>query len=225
MLLGVPLDYRNEYDLEKAVASFGKLHHSHHKDKILDTTLVFTSFNSPALVPRNVVFGNYTNLGGFKDSWTAPCYVLTVDFSDIIPRDEDQMCANGNPHPLPSNLHHDFNNFVVPQFLELKWNEIIEQHHPLVQDDDFLQAERKLVEQEDQVQHEEEQLDSSIINGSTNFVDVAPGDEEVNQHLVVNSILVCFWDILHPKQSTGLDIIASFMKQDSQLAYGPPCHL
>jgi hypothetical protein len=68
MLLRVPLDYRNEYDLANAISSFGKFQHWHHEDGVLDRTLVFASFGSPALVPRDVVLGNYTNLGGFKES-------------------------------------------------------------------------------------------------------------------------------------------------------------
>jgi hypothetical protein len=152
----------------------------------LDRTLVFASFGSPALVPRDIVFGNYTNLGGFKESWAASCYILTADFADVLPPDEDQMPASGNPHPLPGNLQHDFNNFVVPHFLELGWNEIIEQNQPLVQDADFFQPEHVIQEdpvvQEEPVQHDEEQIDSSIVNGLAESAnnDNAPGEEEVN---------------------------------------------
>jgi hypothetical protein len=119
MLLGVPLDYRNEYDIANVIASFGKYHHWHQDDEVLERTMVYASFSSPTLVPRDVVFGHYANLGAVKQSWTAPCYILTADFADILPADEDQMPANGNPHPMPGHLHPDDNNFAIPQFLEL----------------------------------------------------------------------------------------------------------
>jgi hypothetical protein len=224
MLLGVPLDYRNEYDLANAISSFGKFQHWHHEDGVLDRTLVFASFGSPALVPRDVVFGNYTNLGGFKESWTTPCYILTADFADVLPPDEDQMPANGNPHPLPGNLQHDFKNFVVPQFPELGWNDFIEQNQPLVQDVDFFQPEPMIQEnpvvQEEPVQQDEEQMDSSIINGSAESAnnDNAPGEEEVNQQLIVNTMRVLF----HENDATadiGSNIL--FQKQGSQV-FGPP---
>jgi hypothetical protein len=56
MFLGVHLDYRNECDIANEVASFGKYHYRHHEDEVLEMTLVYASFPSPALVPRDVVF-------------------------------------------------------------------------------------------------------------------------------------------------------------------------
>jgi hypothetical protein len=141
MLLGVPLDYCNEYDLANAIASFEKFHHWHQDDGVLERTMIYASFTSLALVPRDIVFGNYANMGGTKESWTAPCYVLTANFVDILPPDEDQMPPNGNPHPLPGYLMNADNNFVMPQFPELGWNDIVDVHQPNVQDDDFFQPE------------------------------------------------------------------------------------
>jgi hypothetical protein len=89
MFLGVHLDYRNECDISNAVASFGKYHYRHHEDEVLEMTLVYASFPSPALVPRDVVFGRYGDQGPVRESWTAPCYVLSTDFADVLPPDED----------------------------------------------------------------------------------------------------------------------------------------
>jgi hypothetical protein len=122
MILSVPLDFRNDYDIANAVSAFGKFHHWHQEDGVLERTMVFVSFNSTAQVPRDIVFGNYGNLGAVKESWTAPCYILTADFADIVPPDEDQMPLDGNPHPLPGNMFMDNNNFVLPQFPEIGWN-------------------------------------------------------------------------------------------------------
>jgi hypothetical protein len=123
MFLGVHLDYRNEYDIANVVATFGKYHFWHHEDEVLERTLVYASFPSAALVPRDVVFGKYGDQGPVRESWTAPCYVLSADFADILPPDEDQMPANGNPHPMPRQMQQDNNIFVLPQFPELGWNE------------------------------------------------------------------------------------------------------
>jgi hypothetical protein len=82
---------------------------------------VFASYPSTALVPRDIVFGNYANLGGVKESWTAPRDIvfgnyanLGAVFAEQLPKDEDQMPLNGNPHPLPGNLVHNNNMFVLP---------------------------------------------------------------------------------------------------------------
>ncbi|KAM0827059.1 hypothetical protein ACQ4PT_068439 [Festuca glaucescens] len=123
MFLGVHLDYRNEYDIANAVATFGKYHYWHHDDEVLERTLVYASFPSSALVPRDVVFGRYGDQGPVRESWTAPCYVLSADFADILPPDEDQMPANGNPHQMPGQMQQDNNIFVLPQYPELGWNE------------------------------------------------------------------------------------------------------
>jgi hypothetical protein len=63
MILVVPLDFRNDYDTAGAVAPFAKFHHWHQDDEVLERTLVYVTFTSPALVPRDIVFGNYANLG------------------------------------------------------------------------------------------------------------------------------------------------------------------
>ena len=119
MLLGIPLDYRNDYDFTNAIASFGKFISWHQEDVVKDQMLLYAAFNSPAQVPRDVVFGDYSDIGGVKETWTVPCYILSADFVDIIPGDEDPMPMDGNPHPLPGNLIEDPNMFVLPQFPEI----------------------------------------------------------------------------------------------------------
>jgi hypothetical protein len=115
MILGVLLDYCNDYDISNVVAAFGKFHHWHQDDAVEERTLVFVSYPSTALVPRDIVFGNYANLGGARESWTAPCFVLApAVFAEQLLEDEDQMPLNGNPHPLPGNLVHNNNMFVLP---------------------------------------------------------------------------------------------------------------
>jgi hypothetical protein len=49
--------------------------------------------------------------------------VLSADFADILPPDEDPMPTNGNPHPIPGQMQQDNNIFVLPQYLELGCNE------------------------------------------------------------------------------------------------------
>jgi hypothetical protein len=57
-------------------------------------------------------------------SYIVVCYVLTADFADAMPADEDRMPTDGNPHPLPGNLQQTMNNFVIPPHPEFGWNEI-----------------------------------------------------------------------------------------------------
>jgi hypothetical protein len=68
MFLAIPLDFRNEYDISNAIATFGRFHHWHQDENMVERTLVYASFPSPALVPRDVVFGDYANIGGVRES-------------------------------------------------------------------------------------------------------------------------------------------------------------
>jgi hypothetical protein len=58
MLLGNPLDYRTTFDLSSTVATFGTFHHWHRDDVVLDRALVFASYPSAQLVPRDVVISH-----------------------------------------------------------------------------------------------------------------------------------------------------------------------
>jgi hypothetical protein len=124
MILGIPPDYRNGLHIANAVSAFGKFHSWNSADPIECRALVYASFPLPAHVPRSVVFGRFAMVGGVKESWTAPVYILTAEFADALPGDEDPMPPNGNPHPLPGNLQVNLNPFVMPQFPKIGWDAV-----------------------------------------------------------------------------------------------------
>ncbi|KAM0867046.1 hypothetical protein ACQ4PT_042252 [Festuca glaucescens] len=128
MMLGIHPDYRNDLDIANAVSTFGKFHSWNRDDPIKERVLVFASFPSPALVPRDVVFGKFATVGGVRESWTAPVFILSADFADVLPADEDPMPLDGNPHPLPGNLQPHPNLFVNPQYREIGWDVGPDQH-------------------------------------------------------------------------------------------------
>jgi hypothetical protein len=183
MFLGVPFDFRNDYDIANAVASFGKFHHWHKDDEILERTLVYASFPSPALVPRDVVFGNFAIPGGIKESWTAARYVLTADFADIVPADEDQMPLDGNPRPMPGHMVPNDHDFVVPQFPELGWNEIPMQEQQFFHPEEQIQPEQQLEEQLPEVQPEVHQEQGSIVLNESDSDD-SVNDLQYQQNIV-----------------------------------------
>ena len=75
---------------------------------------------------------------GVKVSWTALVYILSADFADALPADEDQMPPDGNPHPLPGQMMQNNHIWVLPQFPQLGWNEIPpEQDNQQQQEGDF----------------------------------------------------------------------------------------
>ncbi|KAM0913458.1 hypothetical protein ACQ4PT_012159 [Festuca glaucescens] len=117
-------DYRNDFDIANAVATFGQYHTWNSNDPVTDRVLVYASFPSPQLVPHDVVFGKFASVGGVKESWTALVYILTADFADALPPDEDQMPLDGNPHPFPGELQPNNNVFVNPQFPEIGWDAV-----------------------------------------------------------------------------------------------------
>ncbi|KAM0851424.1 hypothetical protein ACQ4PT_052440 [Festuca glaucescens] len=124
MFLGVHLDYRNDFDIAQAVATFGQFHTWNSNDPVKDRVLVYASFPSPQLVPRDVVFERFATVGGAKESWTALVYILTAEFAEALPADEDQMPPDGNPHPFPGELQPNNNIFVNPQFPEIGWDAV-----------------------------------------------------------------------------------------------------
>ena len=85
MFLGLPIDYRNTKYISGAISSFGRFHHWHQADGALERTMVYASFPSPQLVPRDVVFRNYSNLGAVRESWTTACYILSAEFAEVFP--------------------------------------------------------------------------------------------------------------------------------------------
>jgi hypothetical protein len=103
---------------------FGEFHFWYHNDTELTRSMIFATFPSPTLVPRDVVF-RQPDVGqhcGIRHSWTAPCFVLSGDFADVHPPDEDPMPLNGNPHPLPGQLVQEDHLFVLPEYPQLGWD-------------------------------------------------------------------------------------------------------
>ena len=124
MLLGVPLDYRRSQYLANVISTFGRFHHWHQDDPMMVRSLVYVSFPAPTMVPRSVTYREFADFGGVRISWSAPVYILSTDFADILPADEDPMPFNGNPHPLPGNMQFNNHNWVLPEFPELGWNDV-----------------------------------------------------------------------------------------------------
>ncbi|KAK1668231.1 hypothetical protein QYE76_056390 [Lolium multiflorum] len=190
MFLGMHPDYRNDLDIANAVGTFGQYHTWNNNDPMLERVLVYASFPSPQLVPRDVVFGKFSSVGGVKESWTAPVYILTADFADILPADEDQMPLDGNPHPLPGHLLHNNNLFANPQFPEVGWDAV--QQEPELGGGNIHNA-----EQNDQVDVEavevHEDPESMVLNlsdSSSSSANMMDG-HDVNQHMHVmaNNVL------------------------------------
>jgi hypothetical protein len=129
MFLGVHPDYRNDFDIAQAVATFGQYHTWNSNDPVTDRVLVYASFPSPQLVPRDVVFGRFATVGGARETWTAPVYILTADFADALAADEDQMPPDGNPHPFPGELQPNNNLWVNPQYPEIGWDAVQDLGH------------------------------------------------------------------------------------------------
>ena len=124
MLLGIPLDYRRQQYIEDVISTFGRFHYWHQVDPLLVRTLAYVSFPAPSMVPRGVVYREFGDFGGTRVSWSAPVYVLSADFADVLPADDDQMPLDGNPHPLPGQMHFNNHNWVLPEFPELGWNDV-----------------------------------------------------------------------------------------------------
>uniref|UniRef100_A0ACD5Y5U5 Uncharacterized protein n=1 Tax=Avena sativa TaxID=4498 RepID=A0ACD5Y5U5_AVESA len=179
MFLGIPPDYRTTYDIANAVSTFGQYHFWNNNDPILERALVYAYFPSPQLVPRDVVFGKFATVGGAKETWTAAVFILSAEFSDALPTDEDQMPLDGNPHPMPGQLQHHLNLFVQPQYPEVGWDAI---QHP---QNNQHGAEDNEVEQQDEV--EEEVQESMVLDRSQNSDSsgsVAGPDAQQRQHIM-----------------------------------------
>ncbi|KAM0835430.1 hypothetical protein ACQ4PT_062941 [Festuca glaucescens] len=188
MVLCIPLDFRNDYDIANVVAAFGKYHSWHQDDIIKERTLIQATFDSPALVPRDIVFGNYSTIGGIKETWTAPVYILGANFAEQLPADEDQMPLDGNPHPLPGNLMPQDNFFVLPQYPELGWNNAPNN----VNDQQNNQNDLQEIVQDNDMQEQEavEELvdDSIVVNPSGLASPIAEHGMEVDQPVHNNII-------------------------------------
>jgi hypothetical protein len=122
LFVGMHPDYRNDLHIANVVSTFGKFLYWNHTDPILERVLVYAAFSVPALVPRDVVFGRFASVGAMKDTWIVPLFILTAEFAEELPADEDPMPPDGNPHPMPGNLQQMNNMFVPPQYPEIGWN-------------------------------------------------------------------------------------------------------
>ena len=118
------MDFRNTACIRDAVNTFGEFHYWQHRDIQKCRTLVYATFPGPTLVPRDVVFRQpgVGRFSGVRHSWTAPCYILSMEPAELHPADEDPMPLNGNPHPLPGHLHQDKNMQVLPEYPAVGWN-------------------------------------------------------------------------------------------------------
>ena len=105
MMLRVPLDYRTTQHISNAVRSSGHFHILHQDDPMMVRSLAYVSFPAPTMVPRSVTYREFADFGGVRISWSAPVYVLSADFVDVLPADEDPMPFDGNPHPLLGQMH------------------------------------------------------------------------------------------------------------------------
>jgi rRNA processing protein Gar1 len=160
-------------------------------------------------VPRDVVFNKFATVGGVKESWTAPVYILSAEFADALPADEDQMPPDGNPHPFPGELQqHNNNMFVNPQFPEIGWDAVEnlgqgmqgEQGGGMGQQGGWHQEnllnqveEQVLVGQEDQGVLQEMQ-ESMVLNlsdsssSSVNMLEVQPQQQYNNMQALYNEL-------------------------------------
>lgn len=116
------------------------------------------------MVPRDVVFGHFATVGGVKESWTVPLFILSADFADALPADEDPMPLDGNPHPLPGNLQPLNNNlFVNPQYPEIWWDAMQVDHN-----DGADNVQYSAVPVVQQVEVGEQEQESMVLNPSDN---------------------------------------------------------
>jgi hypothetical protein len=123
MFVGVPMDFRNGSCIRETVNTFGDFHYWFSRDLMRCRILVYATYSSVQLVPRDVVFrqplvGRFTSI---RRSWNV--YILTSKFADVFPVNEDPMHIDGNPHPLRGGFVPDINMFVLPEYHANGWNE------------------------------------------------------------------------------------------------------
>lgn len=188
MFLGVPLDYCNGNNLAQAIGSFGKFHYCQEYDPYLVRTMVYASFPEPILVPRSVVFNDYSEWGGARVSWTAACYVLGANFADQMLEDEDHMPLDGNPYSMPGELLHEPHNFVLPPYPAVGWNDV---PAPAQQQNNEGNHEEGNWEQEVPVAEEVVSQESMVLNISESSGSIQVR-EEIAQLAIVPNQPPCF---------------------------------
>jgi hypothetical protein len=68
MFLGIHRDFRNAFDISSTIATFGKYGDWHRDDPLKARTLVYAAFPSPQVIPHDVVFGDFSIVGGQRQS-------------------------------------------------------------------------------------------------------------------------------------------------------------
>ena len=129
------------------------------------------------------MYREFADFGGSRISWTAPIYIFSADFADILPPDEDPMPFDGNPHPLPGHLQFHNHNWVMPEFPEIGWDELPppehnhEPHHQDAPHDEPHNVQQEMVD-ENQVVVEQSQ-ESMVLQVSNDSVNNMPVDDFV----------------------------------------------
>jgi hypothetical protein len=79
--------------------------------------MVYVTYSSTELLPTDVVFCQplVAIFNGIRRTWTTHVYILSAEFADVIPANEDPMHMNGNAHLMP-HIVHDNNLFVMPEY-------------------------------------------------------------------------------------------------------------
>jgi hypothetical protein len=102
LFLGFPADYQTSFYINKAMDDFGLLSLWHRPREHLKYVLVKVAVTHPKFIPKSLII---TQLGGARNSWTVPVYILrssdwNAHVHDLPPPDEDPEPTNRNPHPF-----------------------------------------------------------------------------------------------------------------------------
>jgi hypothetical protein len=166
-----------------------------------------------SMITTTIGMTRRSNLGAVRESWTAPLYILSADFAEVLPPDEDPMPLDGNPHPLPGHLLPQLGNFVLPPYPELGWNE------PPVQNQPFEGFMGQNIHMHPDQQHGEEdeaevfqESDSIVINHSDN--------SSVNS-VHPAQIIVNFCQFNYNVSSEDITTLLVGAKKVNSAAYGP----
>jgi hypothetical protein len=108
LLLGYPLDYWNNENLEATISSFGRMLIWERDDKYLGKLIIKAKVTSLEDVPNFIVVTDGDAFHG--ESWTMQCEIIQQYMLGVLPQDEDMVVVN-NDHPDPPNPPFDFFSF------------------------------------------------------------------------------------------------------------------